>query len=641
MKKGKHAFFIILMALMIALALLSGCGSETPASEDTTPDSQEGSDQTDPPENNAEISEKAMQNFLDKLQEGNYVMNADGFLRTTVCSKDLVCFYYDDEAYSDYAVMSVDNEVFQGIFEDNGVRDVLFVKEGSAMEAAEKQLPNCWMSDEFSGGNIYNLFYNDTDDPLKFVSYDANVQNQLRAIAGYGEIAMNYMHEVYLILDKEDPEVVHLQAEVDDDEVARYYFDDIDVTVTFGDAQTDARADSWMKAPTYPAARTEWTESDIFIFNSVFLPGYGEQAIPYIPFASYALSVDEERFISDDTVYIRDPHATQEDIEAYKALLAQNGFEEAEEDGATWYRRMLRDETKCYSSISVEYNDGLDMIAGKYYDFPKYEGFDQINGQLAAHGYPELPETEALTDLTATDVKSEQTESWLYFFNYDVALYVYAGYEDYDEAMSYLNGYAAGLADAGYSPVYVDGEEGEVDHYRSEDGSMTFRYHFEDDETVILLYKAEKLLTASEVQTILADEGFPELNADAEYTGRDHTKFEQVMYGKTYKSSVSVSMSFETSEKAEEFLDRYVAALEDNDFMRVPASDLGSNKNNGYTVEEAGLGVAFDYIPGEDGGESFVNFDFKSGIDFSDGNDPEGNKPILGSQHLEEIEAAD
>lgn len=620
MKKKLSFILAALLLLAMTSVLFGGCGNS--------------SGSADP--------EIAMQNFLDKVESGNYVISSKGYLKTTVYSEDLVYFdFEDDSVYTDFAVMSVDNEVFQGALTDGGVEEVAFVGEGKAIEAAKGKLPSCWL--ELSDGNIFNLFYNDIEKPLQFVSYEDSIKNQVRSFAGYGEVAVKYMHEVYLTLDKEDPSKAHITAVMDDDEVARYYFDDIDITITFGKAETDKRAEAWMNDPVYPEARTEWEYADIFIFNSVFLPGYGEEAVPFVPSASYALSIDEERFITDDTVYIRDPHAEEGDVDAYIAVLEENGFEKFTEDGETWYRRLLRDETKCYSSISAEYDNGLNIIAKKYYDFPMYEGFDQINSLIVSNNFPELPDTGVIRDLTAKDAKNEQTESWLYFYDYDIALYVYAHYDDRDKVMEYIDGYAEGLLKDGYVPEYIDGdEESGADNYHSEDGDMSFRYHFEDDgETVILLFKAEKCLTASEVKAILANEGFPETDLSKYETGRDHKKFEKVMYGKDYDSSISISMKFDTQKEAEEYLDKFVADLEDAGFMRVPPSDLGSRKNNGYTNEETRLGVAFDFIPAEDGGETSIYFDFKSGIDFEaeENEEEEDNKPILGSKHVEEIEA--
>ena len=44
----------------------------------------------------------------------------------------------------------------------------------------------------------------------------------------------------------------------------------------------------------------------------------------------------------------------------------------------------------------------------------------------------------------------------------------------------------------------------------------------------------------------------------------------------------------------------------------------------------------------KDGGESYIYFEFKSGIDFETegGDEGEGNHPILGSKHMDEFEEA-
>ena len=47
-------------------------------------------------------SETAMNNFLNRLEEGNYVMKAKDYLTTTVYSRDQVNFEYDDDTYNDF-----------------------------------------------------------------------------------------------------------------------------------------------------------------------------------------------------------------------------------------------------------------------------------------------------------------------------------------------------------------------------------------------------------------------------------------------------------------------------------------------------------------------------------------------------------
>lgn len=645
MKQNKCLIVSLALAAIFAMSvLLSGCtaqnqpdsSQESSSSESSVPDSssqsESSSESSSVPESEgsssessepspaeiAELSEKAMDSFLEKISKGHYVMKAGEYLTTNVTSKDLVFFdYTDNERYFDYAVMSVNDEVFQGYIEGDTITEVTFIKEGKAIEAASGKLPASWLSEEVSGGNIYNIFYNDPEVPYKFVSYDPGVQTQVLSLSGYGETALPYIHEVYLTLDGEEPTQARLQAQMDDDEVARYYFDDIDIVVTFEESVPDERVAAWMENPTYPEARTEWTEGDLFVFNSVFLPGYGEEAIPFMPFASYALSIDDSNFVMDDAVFMRDPHATQEDMAAYVEILKENGFEAAEEEGKTYYRKLLRDETKCSASILLEYNDGLDVTAKKHYEFPTYEGFETINGLIEESGYPALSETEALTDFTATDRKFALTESWMYFFDYETVLYVDAHYTDAEAVMANLENYGQVLTEAGIEPVYVEGESGEIDHYASANNARTFWYHFGEEEGVVtLLYRVEKSLSLEEVQAILEREEMPAIDPVGFEAARDLTKFEKVMYGKTYDTSFTLTMRFSTAQEAEDYLDEYVGLLQEQDFGSYPPSMMTSNKERAFINEQTGKGIAFDYYPGEDGGESQIYFDIKTGIVF-------------------------
>ncbi|MBQ3865105.1 MAG: hypothetical protein II781_04630 [Clostridia bacterium] len=641
-KPNKSRLTALVLALsLLLIAVLSGCSgtpapSQTAAPEPTAPAETEPTPTEEPlPDDPASVSERAMTNFLDKIGKGDYTMTAPDFLNITVHSADQVIFdYADDETYHDFAVMSVNNEVFQGRFTQDGIDEAVFLTEGTAMDAAAKKLPGYWLSDEVSEGNIYNLFYNDPEDPLKFTAHEDTLKALVRSYVGLTEMAQRYMHDIELTFDAEDPATARIFCTVDDDEVARYYFDDVDITITFGGTESEARADGWMQAPVYPEARNGWEYGDIFVFNSVFLPGYGEQAVPFLPFASYALTVDQEAFMTVDEVRIRDSHATEANMKEYADLLTKDGFVPVNEDGKAWYRKLLREDTQCFSSICLEYDNGLNVVAKRYYEFPKYTGLPQINELIDTVGYPKLPETEDLTDFTATDRKYEQIESWLYFFDYKTVLYADARYSDQEKAKAYLDSYVDACLQAGFTKVAPeDDPDAEADYYASPDGSMNFRYHFnEDGETVTLLFKAESYLTEAQVKQVLKDSGFPELDLANYYFGRDHLKFEKAMYNKDFDASITVALRFDSTDKADAFLSKYVEALEELGFLRVPASDIGSNKQNGYTDTDKGLGVAFDFLPDEATGITEIYFEFKSGIDFSQKDD--GNPSPLHGRKL-------
>ena len=551
-------------------------------------------------------SEAAMNNFLNRLEEGNYVMKAKDYLTTTVYSRDQVNFEYDEDTYNDFTAVSVNDEAFQ-IYLDEQPPKAQYLGEGQAIDVAAKRLPNGWLN--LAEGNIWNLFYNTQEDPLKFVSYDDTLKQSVLSLVGYSDMTLRLMHEVYLTLDKEDPSTAHIQAEMDEDMVARLFPEDIDVEITFGNAQSNATADAWMADPVYPDPKTGWDDVDEFIFNSVFLPEYGLEAVPFPAFASYAMTVDQENFVTDDEVCIRDPHAIKQDMDYYAADLIAAGFRDVKEtvDGVekTFYRKLLREDYKCYSSIELEYNNGVNLIAKKWYDFPVYDDLDSINNVVEAAGYPALPASENFTSCKGTDRASEMSESWLYFFNYDLGLYVDVDYKDKEETLNYIKEYEEALSNAGFMPV-KDEEEEDAVRYDSENGFYSFRYNFLDDDTVSFLFKSEKYIGPAEAEQMVKEAGFPTISLSEPITCRDLRAFEKVRYGRERKATFTVSQKFESAEKAEAFLAAYEEALNAEGFDRENPDVVGSLKQVVIYNPEKEMFVGIDYFPEQ----ASVNLDF-------------------------------
>ena len=543
-------------------------------------------------------SEKAMDNFLNKLESGNYVMKAKDYLTTTVYSRDQANFEYDEDIYSDFTAVSVNGEVFQ-IFLNEEPLEAKFLGEGQAIDVAGSRLPNGWL--DLADGNIWNLFYNTQEEPLKFVSYDDTLKQSVLSFVGYGDSTLKLMHEVYLVLDKEDPTSAHIQAEMDEDMVARLFPEDIDVEIVFGKAQSNATADAWMADPVYPKAKTDWDDTDEFIFNSVFLPEYGLEAVPFPDFASYAMTNDGENFVWNDEVSIRDSHATKQDMEDYGKKLLQNGFSELSENR---YIKLLREEFNCYSCIELEYDNGVNLTAKKYYDFPKYDTLDEINEVIGKIGYPALPASENFVSLEGTDRANEMTESWLYFFTYNLGLYVDIDFSDKEEMDAYLKAYEETLANNGFTPV-SSGEE-ETDYYESEDGFYNFRYNYTDEDTITLLFKSEKYISTKEAEQLIAEAGFPTIRLQEPIVSRDLRNYQKTRLGRDMKSFLTVSQTFESAEEAEAFLNAYEAALNEAGFDRVNPDNVGSLKTIAISNEDLSMYVGIDYFPEE----GSVNFDF-------------------------------
>lgn len=609
----------LLIPVIVFCLILGGCKGKTP-------------------EENAASSEVTMDNFLRKVEEGNYTMNVEGYLKTTAYSRDLVYFDYTEEIYNDFTVMSVENEAFQGFLQGDGLENIRFLCEGQAIDAAKEKLVSAWI--DLADGNIYNLFYNDVEDPLKFVSYDDNLKDNVRQLVGNPETSLRLMHEVYLIMDKEDPTVVHIQAEMDDDVVARTNYDDIDIVITFGDAEDNEASEAWMKDPTYPEARTGWTEEDEFIFTSVFMTFDGEEVLPFPTFASYALTNDGRDFFMTDQVTIRDCHATEENVKDYAATLVANGFAEVKdtaEDGTeeTYFRKMLRDEYKCYASVQLEYDEGMNLIANKYYDCPVYEDLGAINTAITAQGYPELPVSEAITSVHAIDRANATIESWLYFFDYDMVLYVDIPVEDEEAIRAYLDDYSRILTAANFHSTTEDETEEEdvVNLVQSTDqlkkvqgllglepeeimenanGYANFRYHFEDGK-VTLLYKAQHYYTPEETEAMITSAGFPAVKFPGgdTFSSRDLKKFEKVTYGKDCRLYVMVCQTFASTVEAEDFLNNLEATLNAAGYDRENPDVVGSLKAITIVNPTQDMIVGIDLYEEQDGTAQVV-LDFEA-----------------------------
>lgn len=569
----------LLALLMISALLLCSCNEKK---VDTT---------------GTNSSETAMDNFLGKLEDGNYVMEVEDYLTTVVTSRDQVTFRYADSLYHDFAVLSRDDETFQILLDEPEA--ATYLGEGQAIDAASVRLPNSWLA----YGNIWDLFYNDPEDPLHFTSYSDTVKQSMLTFAGYNNNALRLMHEVDLVLDKEDPKTARLSAKVNDDVVAQIDYDDIEVLITFGDAPSNAVADAWLKDPVYPAARSGWTDTDEFIFNSVFLPGYGLEAIPFPDTCSYALMVDQENFLTDDEVVIRDGHATEEDVGNYKQKLLAEGFKEVRDGDRTCFRKLLRPEYDCYSSLSVEYNDGLDLVARKYYDFPVYASLDEINSVIVARGYPALPASDDLGACLGTDRAHEMSESWLYFFDYDLGLYVDIDFKDQAAMEAYLDSYTAGLLEQGFTAI---SEDDEISRYESADGSADFRYIYPEENKVSLLFKAERYYAPEEVSQLIKAAGFPEVSLSEPLSCKDLKRFQKVQYGRDRLAHITVSQEFADAAEAEAFLEALEASLNAQSFDRTNPANVGSNKQIVIANEDAGKYVGIDYFPDQ----ASVNLEF-------------------------------
>lgn len=588
-------------------------------------------------------SEIAMNNFFDRITEPDYEINNPDYLKIVANSEDLVYFdYLEDDLYSDFAVMTVNNEdTFQGFYTNNGMRNITYLKEGKAFDVAGVRLLSTWI--DIVGSNIWDCFYNDPDNPLRFTSNDINIKLQVIKYTPYGaDFAIGKMKDVVLLLDNEDPTSAIISFDFDDN---MSYFEYTEINVSFGNTEPEARALAWMNDPNkeYPEALTDWGEFEFYL-DSVFLMGSGKTALPFPEFATYAFRLDEQAFSNYDEIYIRDSRATFQGMGNYVTkLINEHGFQLVSSDNCNFELRLklreYKDGTSCYSYVEIHCDTddfvGVTIEAYKTYDEVEYDNLTDINELLSDVGFITLPSSTAITDPYAINKTYESVESLLYLFNYNLVLYVDFSYENYNEVEQYIEAYVSRLENE--MNFVASSIEGSNFHSLSTANSRkTFDYMIDTYGKIIsLIFKNEVYIPTDEAMEEITDLGFPEFDITGlDCQGhKDVTNFFIAYYGAEILSALHFSITFESQEQAEEFLDIYTGALMNQYGFENVRGRARVGRIYGYYNEELGLLFAFDLKQGE----------LKIGFDFMVVNDdyypsPTEEDETLSYKYLEIVE---
>lgn len=594
MKKKIISMMLILCMLLICCA----CGKTTPPEPDTD-------------ESSSIVPETPLDAFMLKLAGGNYVLTCTRKITTVVYKTDQVRYEFDPETgLETYAYVTLNGETFAGFLSDSGFEyGVDFIAPTNAIEAVGESLPNYLI--ELAGGNPYNLFYGSEDKPLEYVSYDRNAIITMLRAAGYNDISFDYFNELQMTFDAEDPTTVHFYSPMEGGGMITY--PDLDITLTFGNAESDPRVDAWLKNPVYPPVRTGWTKGDISTIEIVFQRDYGAVSLPYPEFGSYALIFSQKMYDMYGEIYCSDAHATEENVESYKKTLLAEGFSEETDiwfDGSEVpvYRKLIRPEHNTYSELYVHYDNGL-VIEGRKYNYKTpYDGRDAINALLKQEGFPELPESENFISWYAEETSDYQTESWDYFFDYSFYLAFPLPYKDRNEALKYFNDYSAIMLAAGYKSTYEPGVEN-TSFYSPDDVKSLQMYLDSQEDYLVFIFKSESQLSADEINAMLAEHGFPDANFHGDVTSRDMTRYSHNISG--FKGlHIDITQPYGSAAEAEAFLDGYVETLDELGYISIPPTKINVYKDFLYINEDIGKYVAFTLI--RDGDAASVTIEFNS-----------------------------
>ncbi|MBQ9891417.1 MAG: hypothetical protein IJM39_08395 [Firmicutes bacterium] len=609
MKTSKIIALIIAVCLTLSLAACTAPGNNSnnaAPSNNTTPANNTTPDNSGKELTPAEISEKAMENFVKKIEAGNYTTAVPEYMTICAVSPEQVHVDYPGDGIDGpvtHAYISLNGETFLAQFEDGKLEDIEYATTDNAIRTMGSALPNYWL--EASGGNMYEFFYNDPEKPLEFTTNDETVKTTLCALGGYGSTIVGRMQEVRMALDAIDPASVRFTAEIPDE--GRVVYEDLDLTLNFGTAESYPGIEEWLKAPVYPSERRDWDIYDEALLDGVFRRGYGRQSIPFPAVSSYAMQFDEDAYAKYTMARITDSHWTEKDVEDYKAVLKSKGFVEAEaempERGTVpVLRKLLREEYKAYSQLYITYDNGLLLDGIRYNEVPQYEGRPAISEVVEKRGFAELPETDVFGEWKASDYAMQRSEDWGYRFDYSFYLAFKLQYEDREAAKAYLSDYTDALIRKGFIEAHVSGEDNR--EARSANENVIFNYEFfpadSDNGEVTIWFKDQKCLTAEEANALIKEHGLPETDIHGDVNARDLSRY---IYEDTGIKCLhlSVYQNYDSIKEADDYLNSYVARLIDQDYLPTDPQKFNSERTFLYLNEELRKYVGFSVSEGADG----------------------------------------
>ena len=552
--------------------------SEADTEAETTEEETEAEAKIDP--------DKVMDNFVAKLDAGDYVLDVKGRVRINVYKDSEVDWYYSDEEKISKTCFTLNGETFQAIFSGDELDELMYYSPKSALEVCYNKLLNQWIT--IADGNMFDVFYNNVDNPLEFTSKDTDVKMTLLSFMGYSDMVLRFMHDIVVTMDAEDPTSVHIAAEVDDDTAGRHYYDDIDITVTFGAAEPDPVVAAWESDPAFPLDPSGWDGDNEAAIGTIFTRDYIDMAVPFPEFASYTLTYDREIMDRSSVLVFTDTHANESDVESYIAQLEKEGFV-PKEDGSG-YSKLIRPDYHAYSNLEVSYDNGLQLVATLDHDYIFYNSLEEINKVIAGYGFPELSEDAGLSDWIARDEAWARAESWAYFVDYNIYTVVKVQLKDVGTFEQYMKAYGEKLKEKGYEPqeraVPDDEEEEEEEEipapsrYYNNNQAQCFWYYTEG-YTATLVFDEKKCLTPAEVTGKLKEGGFPELTLPEVYYSKDRQPYYYIISG-FEGVYMDVDMFFDTVDEANALLADYSDQLEAAGFEAIDPRSVKSDKDVCY-----------------------------------------------------------
>ena len=601
MKNLKRTLFPLAL-LTLVTGVLAGCG------ENPTPDPW------------YVLSEKAMTNFFDKLGQSSYTVYGDetNGLTTAVHDENTVTWLFKDGSrYLDHFCVTVDNESYYGLIDDNTdpknpqLVQMTFMDKDTAVNVSESVLPTYWASNEICGGNIWSLFHNtDQEHPLRYkVSKSLSFNDSICALCDYGGLEDSTIDDVVLEFDQVDVTKATLSyTHIPGGTKTRV---NASLSIEFGkEVRTSDLVTAWVNDPnrTYPEPVGEygdWPSQFAGAVRNIYaanlLPD-AKAALPYDTFFSEATNFNSKTYMYDNFVQVHDFHATQEGAEQYMQTLVDAGFVPAVGPSGTVFRSPVlrtRGEYKLYADVCVAYTpgDGLIVKTEPYYTHTSYGTRELVNehiqGTQGGTKFPELPapQSTAITKFYGEDEEFHGYEDRVGFYDYDLFMFVHIEYKDAKAMDAYLQAYYDQLLDSGftYNKSYQEYSKSDLKskcYLRIEDNS--------NGKANFLFYNEKYVDPDLAIANVNAD-GFPKyedtLSKDSIQSIMDIKGYFKIIDGLDLKYYYSMQTNYDSYKTAKDLADAYGAALKELGFSQ-KSSSLRTVR---YQNSDASLVCEMDY----------------------------------------------
>ena len=604
-------------AILAAAFLLTACGGGasssshatgfSPTSSDSSSESSGSSESSS--SSSEEPSKKALETFGEKIAAGNYKVVCEGFLTTNVPSEDVIYFDYNEalKTSHDYCAVSIGGETFQTALIHEKIDTLLFIDKGQAIDIGAKMTPNYWYARKQIGKDIFDLFQNsDPTKPLLFTSDDPIVQASLGQMAAINSLYVSSIDNITMEFDKEDMTKATIKADYYEMRTPK----SLALTIELGTADIDQRITDWRNDPNraMPADVKDagvWDGNYLGAINTVLMLVNQQEAmnqIPFIDFASYACWSNMDTCIQEQQAVIRDYHGTIKNVEQYKEKLVQQNYNPAiDEKGEPVFRRLLRAHGNhaSYVEIGVEYDQGFKMTIKRQYDIEKFGTRSGLNALIEPQGFPVFPETDAITAWFGEDDVMVQEENWAYFHDYQVYAVANLKYLDEDDALAYLDAYAAELVKAGYvkDPKKAEWEKNTTAN------NMAFSYATDDAGHLRIILTKENFDDPATMKADVEAAGFPTLDVTAPkmWNCKETKQFEWFYYVNRYTLAYRNIAYFDDNDKCKTYFDAYIASLAAAGFTKSQTGDYakGNLKVTSLDPADGMCGLYFFVSPTE------------------------------------------